>query len=282
MSIRLRLAMALLAAATGAPPALAEPVPNAGDLPEYRVADPDAAIVTEANLLASEHFWPYQVGLTRVVRVEGRAEPLALGTTGVLIRVEPEGLARIDFGRDGLHELPVAATDLVERANRVRRGEIEKLAPNYVLAMGTRLVDAAVAPPRGYSFREVVERRGFVSVFADPLAPGFAELARSLATLQERPDVFVMLFPQGGHEDPVVYERLRALGWPVPFVHAHLTAPYTRTQLPDDLRPPAVLVQTPEGRLLFRRGWAPGAASELLAAVDTAFPAVTAERRADD
>lgn len=280
--MRSLLAIVLLVAVSVAPRSRAESVLDSGDLPEYRVEDPDAAIVTEANLLASERFWPYQVGLTRVVRPEGRAEPLALGTTGVLIRVGEDAVARVDFGRDGLYELPAAATDVVERANRIRRGELEKMAPNHVLAMGTRLVDASADPPRGHSFRTVVERRGFVSVFADPAAPGFAELAKALAPLRERSDVLVMLYPQGGHEDSAVYERLRALDWRVPFVHAHLTAPYTRTQLPDELHPPAVLVQTPEGRLLFQRTWGPGIAEELLAAVDAAFPAATAERRAAD
>ena len=64
---------------------------------------------------------------------------------GVLIRVEASGLARIDFGRDGLYEVPVGATDLVERANRIRTGELRKMAPNFVLAIGPRLVDSAGA-----------------------------------------------------------------------------------------------------------------------------------------
>ena len=58
------------------------------------------------------------------------------GNVGVLIRVEAPGVARVDFGRDGLHEVPVVKTDLVERANQIRRGEAEKLAPNFLLAIG--------------------------------------------------------------------------------------------------------------------------------------------------
>jgi hypothetical protein len=58
------------------------------------------------------------------------------GSVGVLIRVEDGGIARIDFGRDGLREVPIAMTDLVDRANRVRSGELVKLAPNFVLAIG--------------------------------------------------------------------------------------------------------------------------------------------------
>src|SRR5687767_607823 len=80
--------------------------------------------VTEANLLGSERYWPYQVELTR--RFEAPDRALEPGTSGVLIRVEDADVARIDFGRDGLYEVPVASTDLVARANQVRTGELEK------------------------------------------------------------------------------------------------------------------------------------------------------------
>lgn len=251
---------------------------DAGDLPEYRIEDPDAPIVTESNLLASERFWPYQVGLTRSLRPAGSDTALPLGTSGVLIRVGEGGIARVDFGRDGLFDVPVGATDLVERANRVRRGELEKSAPNYVLALGTRLADSAADPPRGFSFREVTERRGFVSVFADPLGDDFAALAVSLAPLRERSDVLILLFPQGGRRDPEVYEKLRALDWTVPFVLAHLTAPYTQILLPDGVVPPAILVQTAEGRLLWNGRWSPSAAAEVLQVVEGAFaPAAAAK-----
>ena len=91
------------------------------------------AAVTEQNLLASERYWPYHVALTKPFQA------LRPGTTGVLIRVESSSVARIDFGRDGLFEVPVAATDLVARANRVQRGELAKRAPNFVFALGPRL-----------------------------------------------------------------------------------------------------------------------------------------------
>ena len=90
------------------------------------------------------------------------------GNVGVLIRVEASGVARIDFGRDGLHEVPVAKTDLVERANRIRTGEAEKLAPNFLLAIGPRLVDSAADALRPLPYAAVAEQRGFLCVFADP------------------------------------------------------------------------------------------------------------------
>jgi hypothetical protein len=277
MSLRMLFPMLLLVAtpavSSGATPAL-----DSGELPEYHAGDPDAAIVTEASLATNERFWPYHVGLIRAWQPEGREAPLPLGTRGVLIRADEAGQARIDFGRDGLFEVPVEATDLVELANRVRRGELEKMAPNYVLAIGPRLVDAAADPPRGFPFREVGKQRAFLSVFADPQRADFESLAEALAPLRQHAGLMTILFPQGGRPDSSVYERVRAADWPVPFVHDHLTQPYTNTLLPDGIEPPAILVQTPEGRVLFQRRWTPELTAELLAAIDRAVPVEQVQR----
>ena len=276
MPWRMRLLLTLLLTA---PAAHAEvPASDSGDLPQYVVEDPEAAIVTEANLVANERFWPYHVGLIRAWQPEGRDAPLPVGTRGVLIRIDESGQARIDFGRDGLFEVPVAATDIVELANRVRRGELEKMAQNYVLAIGPRLVDAAADPPRGFPFRDVGAHGAFLSVFADPQGEDFEGLAAALAPLRQRAGLMTLFFPQGGHPDSSVYERMRAAEWPIPFVHDHLTQPYTTTLLPDGIEPPAILLQSPEGRLLLQRRWTPEITDELLAAIDRALPVEKVER----
>lgn len=231
-----------------------------------RAADgADSATVTERNLLASERFWPYHVGLTKPFQA------LRPGTTGVLIRVETSSVARIDFGRDGLFEVPVAATDLVDRANRVRRGELTKKAPNFVLALGPRLVDTSSEPALQYSFERAGEQRSFLAVFADPGAKGFADLAKALAPLTQRDGLLTILLPQGEHPDPEVYGKLRTLEWNVPFVYSHLTGPYTRSLLPAGAARPALMLQTPEGRVLFQSEWKAGVAAELNAALDAAL-----------
>src|SRR5262245_28318631 len=110
--------LALLAFATAPHPgAAAEPASRS--LPAHQVADPAAPPVTAKNLLASERFWPYHVALPKAWKPPGSQQALPAGTRGVLIRVEREGLARVDFGRDGLVEVPVDATDLVAQAERV-------------------------------------------------------------------------------------------------------------------------------------------------------------------
>ena len=241
------------------------------DLPTHDVADVNAAPITERNLLASERFWPYHVALTRPWQPAGRAEPLVPGIAGVLIRVENNGNARIDFGRDGLFEVPIEATDLLANANRIRRGELDKLAANFVLDIGPRLVDSASESLRPFGVRPAGERSGFLCVFADPSAAGFADLAAALAPLSDRERVLTILFAQGSHPDAGLREQLRSLDWPIPFVLDHLTESYTQSLLPEGTPLPALLLVTREGRIVFQGRFAPSAIPELTAALDQAF-----------
>jgi hypothetical protein len=227
----------------------------------------DDAVVTERNLLERERYWPYHVTLTKPF------VPLPAGSRGVLIRVESVDVARIDFGRDGLHQVPVASTDLVAHANGIRRGELVKKAPNFVLAIAPRLVDTSASTPVQYSFERAGKKRGFLAVFADPAADDFPQLAEALAPLEKREGLLTILFPQGAHPDPMVFEKVRATGWNAAFVYSHLTEPYTRSLLPKDAPRPALLLQTPEGRVLFQSGWREDAVAELQAALDRALGA---------
>lgn len=240
-------------------------------LPEYHAQDANAAVVTDANLLDSERFWPYQVALTRDWRPSGRAQPLGPDASGVLVRVEASGMARVDFGRDGLYEVPVAATDLVSRANRIRLGELAKLAPNFLLAIAPRLVDSASDSLRPYAFASATEGSGFLCVFADPDSKGFASLAAALAPLHGQHGVLTILFPQGTHPDAQVRERLRSLKWPVPFVYDHLSEAYTRSLLNEANSPPTLLLQTKDGRVLFQAPARIAAVRELTAKLAEEF-----------
>jgi hypothetical protein len=239
----------------------------ANQFPEFSAKDARAPAVTEDDLLANERFWPYQVALTR--DEPGAAPPP--GSIGVLIRVEEGRKARIDFGRDGIREVPVADTDLVERANLVRRGELDKIAANFVLSIGPRLLDPSAPELRAYSLETAAAKRGFICVFADPGARNFPELAKQLAPLVERHGVATILFPQGRHSDAALQAKLESLQWAVPFVYDHLSEAYTRTLLPAGIRPPAVVLQTKEGRVLLQGAWNADLPLALSIAVDRAF-----------
>ena len=242
-------------------------------LPAHRVSDPAAPPVTVNNLLASDRFWPYQVSLVRSWQPPGRTQPLRAGARGVLIRVETSGLARIDFGRDGLHAIPVSETDLVAQAERVRIGELQKTAPNFALALGPRLLDPAATPVRPVDFARTSQQRGFLAVFADPNAEGFAALAKTLAPLRERDGVLTILLPQSTRSDAQIAEQLRSLDWTVPFVIGHMSEAYTRSLLAEGIPLPAVALQTNEGRLLYQSRWSPDGMPALDAAIEAAFSA---------
>ena len=277
----LRLALVLLL--TGLPASLqAQPTGSGapGTLPAYQPKDIAAAEITAKNLLASDRFWPYQVAVTQAVPAGEQNKALEAGAVGVLIRVEDDGVARIDFGRDGMHRVPVAKTDLVERANRVRRGELEKIAPNFVLAIGPRLVDAASATLQPLPFPDVAAGLGMLSVFADPDAKDFSALAMSLAPLRERAGVFTILFPQGPHPDAGVRDQLRALQWPVPFVYDHPSEAYTKSLIEPGAALPVVLLQTRDGRVLYQSSGKAIDVAELGAAIDRSLPPAPAEAAA--
>ena len=247
--------LVLLCLATASPPAAAaEPAPSPS-LPAHRAADPAAPPVTAKNLLASERFWPYHVALTRAWQPPGAPKALPAATRGVLIRVEREGLARVDFGRDGLYAVPVDATDLVAQAERVRRGELLKTAPNFALAIGPRLLEPGATRPQPVSLADTMQKRGFLAVFADPGAEGFPALAKSLAPLSGPSDVATILFPQSERSDAEIAEQLRSQGWGVPFVMGRLSEAYTKTLLPEGTPLPAVTLQSSEGRLLYAARW---------------------------
>jgi hypothetical protein len=192
---------------------------------------------------------------------------------GVLIRVESAQLARVDFGRNGRHRVPIDHTDLVERANRVRRGELRKAAPNFLLAVGTKLANAASETSHPFRVRDAGNLRGALCVFADPDGPEFEALAAALRPLHARPGVLTILFPLGQHRDADVGARLRSLAWAVPFVFDRYAEAYTRSLLGDEALLPAVLLQTTEGRLIFHGPWRADIAPQLASAIDAAFGA---------
>jgi hypothetical protein len=233
-------------------------------------AGPVEEEITQQNLLARERFWPYRVALSEPHPVIGRSEPLPAGLVGVLIRVESSGLPRIDFGSLGKHEIPVRSTDLLERANGIRRGELEKTEPNFIHAIESRLLDSASDALQPLRIEETIDRPGFLCVFADPDAEGFGELVSALVPLRERHGVMTILFPRGSRPDAAVRDQLRALEWPVPFLPDFLSEPYARTLLSEETPLPYVMLQTAEGRVLFQGPWRADA-SELVAAFDTAF-----------
>lgn len=264
----LALALTILTALLATPAARA--ATNEGDASKTRPKLADAPAVTQKNLLENERFWPYHVALVEAWTPNGVARPLAKGTRGVLIRVEASGLARVDFGRDGLFEVPIAKTDLVAGANLIReRGGEEKSFPNFVLAIGPRMVDPVTMTAPGPA--RLAQNRFFVCVFADPGAEGFDELAKALASPATRQGVAQVLFPQGERTDAELGTLLRSSGWKGTFVYASMAGEYTRSLLPNAAAPPYLQLATNEGRVLFEGPLDAAGITRLAAALDRAL-----------
>ena len=240
---------------------------DAGALPVREAKDPSAPPITEENLLAGERFWPYRA------QVVGRDSATALprGAEGVLVRVEEGGRARIDFGRDGVHVVPVAITNIVEAANRVRTGVDAKPSPNLTLAIGPRL-DGAALGLRRVPLERTLDRRGFLAVYADPSSEEFGTIAASLAPLQDHPGVLTVLFPQRNVDENSFGARLSALGWRIPYVFDYLALGYTDALVGLPLDAPRVALYTAEGRELIQGPWSPRLAADLEAALARHFP----------
>jgi hypothetical protein len=225
--------------------------------------------VNAANLLDHERLWPYRVALTESWKPPGREEPIAAGAVGILIRVEPGELARVDFSREGKYEVPVAKTDLVANANRIRRGELAKQTPNFIEAIGPRVIDPTVDPVTTIRPEKIADQRRFLCVFADANAKDFAKLAAALRPLMLRSDVATVLFPQGRQSNQDVLKRLKENDWIVPFVFEHLSEPYTSTLLRENTPMPNLMLVSEEGRVLFQSVWQSDATARLQAALDT-------------
>ncbi len=232
------------------------------------------APVTARSLLENERFWPHQVALTEAVRPDGRDRALGAGTRGVLIRVEAAGVARIDFGRDGRAEVPIAKTDVVERANRIRRGELHKMAPNFVLSIAPQLVDPRAGEVRPFPMQRTREQRGFLCVFAATDSDDFGEMAEVLGSAAAHREVLPILLPQDDAAPAHLLARLRSLSWPAPFVYPRVAGGYTRALLDASAPRPYLMLVTPEGRVLFEAPWEPGVASRLRAAIQTSLDGV--------
>jgi len=249
--VRLVVLMLVVASASARVHAGTREIQPSDSLPPYSISDPNSPVVSEASLLESERFWPYQVALTSAQpSFDGRG-PLAVGSLGVLIRVEPGYRARIDFGRDGLVTLPVHQTDLIARANDVRTGKTAKAAPNLAFAIGPRLLDAKGEVPTRIPFASSIDRAGFVALFVDPATPSFTKLAGALAPLATKDGVLSVLFPQGAYPDDKILPRLRAAGWQGAYVMDHLSEAYTHTLIDGDVTVSTLALYSAEGRTLW-------------------------------
>ncbi len=238
---------------------------------DFDASAPEAPIVTADNLLDAGRFWPYHTTLTEDFQPSADASrALKAGLTGTLIRVAENGSeAIVDFGRDGLQCVPAAKLDLVSRAEAIRTGKGEKRAENLVLRIGGRLVDGGAESLRPFIYDHAKDYRAWVVLFAEPDSVAFKEMHAFFAELTPQDEtIFPMLFPLGAKEDDLVLEILRKNEWGLPFVYHFLTASYLKSMRPEGLEGPAVVLYSPEGRLLFTKPWSQQVGFELVQKIE--------------
>lgn len=231
----------------------------------------DGGEITAANLLENDVFWPYHVALVRDVSQPSDGRRLSKEAIGVLVRIDEGGIARIDFGRYGRYDVPVEQTDVVARANRVRSGTEFKMGPNFTLSIATKLLDSASPRLRPFPYRAQNDLRGVLCVVADPDAAGFEEMAQALAPLHRMNGVMTVLLPQVEGHDAATRERLRALGWTVPFAFDVFSEGVARALMPADATTPWVILQTNEGRVFYQSSYRPEVAAEVERAIGQHF-----------
>jgi hypothetical protein len=233
--------------------------------------------IREENLATSDAYWPLHVTLARPWSPPDGSPALPAGVPGVLIRVEPAGgVARIDFGRDGVHVVPIAETDLVQEANRVRAGAWERIAPNFVATVGPALMDAAVDPARRLDTSRAASHRGFLCLFVDPASERLAEVAAPLRAALEQREVLPVLFPADPLSDAALRARLLELEWPIAFVRGPLSRPYAGAFLPNGATWPHAMLLSPQGRVHFQGDLGPEALADLRSSLERWFPASAA------
>lgn len=84
--------------------------------------------VTEKNVYNRSEFWPFEVSIVG----EEDDQPTSKSFHGILLRIEKDGMAIVDFGRDGRKHVSVENTDIIENANKILEGQLIKDGPNFI------------------------------------------------------------------------------------------------------------------------------------------------------
>lgn len=210
------------------------------------------SVITADNVFEAEAFWPNIVAVAEGWQPATTDRPRPKTLQGALIRVERDGRVRLDLARFGRVDVPIAETDLVERANAVRRGEIFKHRGNLAMQLSPLLVRSDLEQPGPYPSREIKSAEQILCVFADPRSDVFPEIAAAVSTWAEKQQIPAVLVAQNvGREDlSDLHGRLKEVGWLAPFVYPERSATQTERLLRKAPSGPWIQLLTREGRVL--------------------------------
>ncbi len=209
--------------------------------------------ITAENLPLRDDYWPQKVHLTKSWAPESGE---AVRPIGVLVRVESPELARIDFGHQGIHEVPIGVTDLVERAN-----ELREQGPGSKIGNVTRMIGGALGDPRSEVWqpypRSEVAGQDFLLVAAPLDAALLREMAEPLARVDAMNGVRVIYMAQGDTTTEEILRVLHEIGWTTPFLRQRFVRAATDGYLGEELTLPWLGLLTPNGRVLHQGPWPP-------------------------
>lgn len=189
---------------------------------------PDAETIVEQS-----KYWPPYVTMRETVEQDERV--YKAGLKGVLIRVEDESEALIDFGRKGILRVAIKQTDLLEGARAIHSGVVEKEYPNWTMMVGRSFFEFRDGELHPVSLDSLLTYDSFLYIYlGEPeVMKNFATYARELdarvGALKEANcfPVIVHTKPTGGNGR--IRKLLEKVDLEIAFMRAHLTQAYTLT-----------------------------------------------------
>ena len=228
------------------------PVETAAEAAEESVDE--SMPITLSDLHRRDQHWHNIAAITEPWQPPGEDRVIPEKAQGVLVRVEPDGHARVDLGRYGMHWVPVEKTDVLDRANRVRSGELHKIGSVFTLAIANRLVDSRFDKPGPNPSAPIKMAEAILCVFADPEDAKLPRYAEQLRRFEGDLGLRTIFVPQaaGALDLEAVLETLQENEWPVPFTYPGASASFTELQLGEQPEGIVLMLVTPDGRVLYR------------------------------
>lgn len=181
--------------------------------------------LTSQSLPAHSDFWPPKIHLTG--DVETRTGTFSTGQRGVLLRIEGNpAIAVVDFGRDGIHEVPLDQTDALATARRIKDGEEPKPLPNYLSMLGPpKLFRAVEGKMKAIPLHETGDWKGFLFLYLpveDLDWTAFAGLLEENKDLVRKTGLQPLLLPLSRIKDAELFQKLKEYSLPVAVMHDFL------------------------------------------------------------
>jgi hypothetical protein len=200
--------------------------------------------------------WPEFVSYTGSELLAASVGSVTSGTSGLLIRCEPDGRLLVDFGREGRAWVQPEATDFMERSQKLLDGVESKLVGNALRLIGPRLLTYRDDTLIAYAMEDLMERDTFLLFYGQPDEDLIAHLAdwslehKELLVSRACQPVFM---PLKKSTDAYIASVLKKQGESrVPFMRSHLSPLYVEVlQHKPDSPYTAVLVDA-DGQLLSR------------------------------